>query len=78
MNDGYLFSWQSVAMLDTSGGAPSWLRTRSVAAVREVLSLPLPYFRAFVHCSYKCFKKSFKVVFFHNFVENSYIILFAP
>jgi len=41
-------------------GAPSWLRTRSltslVSAAVRVLGLPLPHFRAFVHCSFKCFK----------------------
>jgi len=52
--------------------APSWLKIRSLtslmfAAVREVLGLPLPHFRAIVHCSYKCFEKSFKVVFFPSF-----------
>ena len=52
--------------------APSWLKIRSLtslmfAAVREVLGLPLPHFRAIVHCSYKCFVKSFKVIFFPSF-----------
>jgi len=43
-------------------GAPSWLRTISVAAVQEVLSLPspVPHSRAIVHCSYKCFKNRSK------------------
>jgi len=52
-------------------GAPSWLRRRSLtsltfAAVREVLGLPLSHFQAFVHYSFKCFRKSFKLVFFHR------------
>jgi len=54
-------------------GASSWLRTRSLtslvfAAVPEVFSLPLLHFRAFVHCSFNCLNKSFKVVFFYRFV----------
>ena len=76
MNGRYLFSWQFVAMLATSGQRLPG--TRSVAAAREVLSFPLPHFRAIVHCSNKCFKKSFKIVFFHQNVGDSFIILFAP
>jgi len=77
MNDGYLFFWQSVAMLDTSRG-----RFPGSEKGRLLLYEKFSVFR--YHTSEQsCIvlanvKKSFKVVFFQHFVGNSFISHFAP